>query len=314
MSTSAPSILCPIDFSEASRGALRYAGAIAEHVGGRLIVLTVDDPLLTSVAAQAGLTSMADESRRELHHAIDEAFTDAPPVARTLDVRVAVGKPAEEILRVAREQDVELLVMSSHGRSGVSKHFFGSTTERVLRSTDVPVLVTPAGAGGGASLADVARHVHRIIVPVDLSGASPHQLRVAAGIGKALGLPLIVTHVLEPVAVPPRIRRLLAGTDAERRVDAETRLGELAASVTDGTPVETLPLVGDPPQEIVKLADARDGGLIVMGLHSSGLLGPRMGAVTYRVLCTTKSLVLALPPVPDAAPDRAGFERIVICL
>ncbi len=62
-----PSILCPVDFSEASAGALRYAGAIAEHFGTRLIVLTVEDPLLTeAVDLGTGVIWSADEARREL--------------------------------------------------------------------------------------------------------------------------------------------------------------------------------------------------------------------------------------------------------
>jgi hypothetical protein len=68
-------------------------------------------------------------------------------------------------------------------------------------------------------------------------------------------------------------------------------------------------LTGEPSEEIVKLADARNRHRIVMGLHSSGLLGPRMGSVTYRVLCLTRALVLALPPVGAAAGAGAGPAR-----
>jgi nucleotide-binding universal stress UspA family protein len=69
--------------------------------------------------------------------------------------------------------------------------------------------------------------------------------------------------------------------------------------------VEPIVLTGEPSEEIVTLAETRQARLIVMGLHSSGLLGPRMGSVTYRVLCRTNSLVLALPParVSHATPD-----------
>ena len=64
-------------------------------------------------------------------------------------------------------------------------------------------------------------------------------------------------------------------------------------------------LLGEPTEEILKLAEARNAGLIIMGLHSSGAVGPRMGSVTYRVLCQTEALVLALPPqVVKAASDR----------
>jgi nucleotide-binding universal stress UspA family protein len=67
-------------------------------------------------------------------------------------------------------------------------------------------------------------------------------------------------------------------------------------------------LRGEPSEEIVKLAASRRANLIVMGLHSSGLLGPRMESVTYRVLSATNAFVLALPPhvvVPVVQPVLA---------
>jgi nucleotide-binding universal stress UspA family protein len=68
-------------------------------------------------------------------------------------------------------------------------------------------------------------------------------------------------------------------------------------------------LTGEPSEEIVELADVRDAHLIVMGLHSSGLVGPRMGSVTYRVLCLTHAMVLALPPLPMVVEAEAAYER-----
>jgi nucleotide-binding universal stress UspA family protein len=71
-------------------------------------------------------------------------------------------------------------------------------------------------------------------------------------------------------------------------------------------------VIGDPAEEIVKVAEARGAGLIVMGLHSSTLLGPRMGSVTYRVLCLTRTLVLALPPVASAEENARGAGLVEI--
>ena len=72
-------------------------------------------------------------------------------------------------------------------------------------------------------------------------------------------------------------------------------------------------LAGEPSEEIVKLADTRDVSLIVMGLHSSAFLGPRMGSVTYRVLCLTRAAVLALPPQPAKSATRNDVlaDRVV---
>jgi nucleotide-binding universal stress UspA family protein len=217
-----------------------------------------------------------------------------------------VGRPAPEILRVAQETGADLIVMSSHGRSGVRKMFFGSTTERVLRETTVPVLVTPDDHERALSVSEIGRLIHRIVTPIDLSPASTHQLAVASGLARAFSLPLVVAHVVEPLQLPPRARAAIPGLDAARRADLEDRLEARSAPFASGAAIETVLVSGEPSEEIVKLAEIRGAHLIVMGLHSSGTLGPRMGSVTYRVLCLTKALVLALPPrLADAAHAAA---------
>ncbi len=301
-----PSIVCPVDFSDTSRTALQYAGAIADHFGARLIVLSVDDPLLAAVAANSGRApSLAEATEGELRRFIDSSLADGAGGAKALDVRVAVGKPAAEILQLARDSRADLIVMSSQGRSGAGKRFFGSTTEGVLRGTDVPVLVTPRTTTAIGSLSAIVRSLHHIVAPVDFSAASAHQVAIAVGIGKSLSLPLIVPHVIEPVFVPPPVRWASPGLDAERRAHAEARLREFVEGAAAHASAETLVLSGDPSEEIVKLAEARDAGLIVMGLHSSNLLGPRMGSVTYRVLSLSRALVLAIPPLSGQSISTA---------
>ena len=290
------SVLCPIDFSEASRGALTYALAIAGHFGARLRLLAVDDPLFAEAAASAGLVpSLADETTEELRRIGAEAMATPVTDRAALEYRVRTGKPAVEILAEARESGADLIVMSSRGQTGVRKLFFGSTTERVLRETSVPVLVTTPEQPRGRSLEEIARHVSRVLAPVDLSGASSRQLAVAAAIARALSVPLLIAHVVEPVVVPLRVRKTIAGADT-RRASAEDELDELERGLPDGVKNETIVLTGDPAEEIVKLTEARRANLIVIGLHSSEMFGPRMGSVTYRVLSLTRTLVLALPP------------------
>jgi universal stress protein A len=297
----APSILCPVDFSEASRSALSYAAAIADHFGAHLTVLSVDDPLLADAAAAAGLSpGLADETRCELQRFCSEALSHRRAGARTIDYLVATGKPALEILRAARELKADLIVISSRGRSGLRKMFLGSTTERVLREAPVPVLITSGDPPLATSLSEIGRHLNRVLAPVDLSPVSRHQVVLAHGIAQALSIPLMVAHVVEPVFVPSRVREALRGADAARRTHAHERLSALAETIDPKA--ELMVLTGDPSEEIATLAGARGASLIVMGLHSSEPGGPRMGSVTYRVLCLAHVLVLAIPPKAVAAP------------
>src|SRR5215470_7850749 len=175
-----PSILCPIDYSDASAGALRYAAAIAEHFMTRLIVLTVEDPLLTTAMdLGTGVRWTRDASEHELAKFVADSFPDDPALTMLCEYDVAVGKPPVELLRTARERSCDLTVMSSRGVTGVRKLFFGSTTERVLRETTVPVLVTPPANPGPIHIEDARRLVGRIVVPVDLSPASLPQTQAA---------------------------------------------------------------------------------------------------------------------------------------
>src|SRR5688572_25355846 len=275
-----PSVMCPVDFSDPSRAALRYASAIADHFGARLIVLTVNELLLAEAAALAGLgPAFADDTERELRRFCDDELAHAAPGPKTLEFRVAAGKAAVEILRQAREEAVDLIVMGSHGRSGLRKVFFGSTTERVLRETTVPILVTPDDRPQTTSLSDIAGHVGCVVAPVDLTPASIHQVTIAAAIAEALAVPVIIAHVLEPVFIPASVRSALPGADASRRAQVDESLGEIVALVSPRTRTEPVFLSGEPSEEIVTLAETRGARLMVMGLHSAGLLGPRMGSV-----------------------------------
>ncbi|HTI39648.1 MAG TPA: universal stress protein [Vicinamibacterales bacterium] len=293
-----PCILCPIDYSDASIGALRYAAAIAERFGARLVVMSVEDPLLTTAMdVGTGIYWSPDLSKGQLQEFVVEALGPDRPILARCEYQVSVGKPPVEILRDARyRKDCELIVMSSHGLTGARKLFFGSTTERVLRETTVPVLVTPAADPGPADLDAAARKIRRIAIPVDLSPASAHQAHIANRIADTLNLHVLLIHVIEPV----RSRLLpgvhVAGLTASRRAVAEDALQQLASEMSDRSQAEALIAYGDPAEEAAKVVRDRGAGLVLMGLHGSPLLGPRMGSVTYRILCLCHVPVLAVPP------------------
>jgi nucleotide-binding universal stress UspA family protein len=300
-----PSILCPIDYSDASAAALRYAAAIAEHFVARLVILTVEDPRLsTALDLGTGVMWTPEASQQEATRFVSHVFRDETAVLALCDYEIAVGKPPVEILRVASERSCELIVMGSHGSTGARKLFFGSTTERVLRETHVPVLVTPTVNPGPIRLEDARQLVRRIIVPVDLSPASIYQTRVASGLAEALTLPLVLVHVIEPVKSHLLTRMNVTGLDSNHRADAEERLDELVATIPHSLRPEALIVFGDPAEEAAKVVRDRQAGLVVMGLHGSPLLGPRMGSVTYRMLCLAPTLVLALPPKVEHSNHR----------
>ena len=213
-----PSVLCPVDFSDASRGALRYAATLAEHFQASLTVMTVDDPLLADAArVEWGEGWLSTQSNRQLEAFVKDTFSHLQPRLPELRRMLATGKPAPEILRAASDQHADVIVMSSHGATGFRKLMFGSTTERVLRETPIPVLITPATDPGPGTLEEVRTAIRTVLVPVDLTPVTGTQVQIARGLAEALDASIVLTHILEPVAARPALYALVPHIDSERR-------------------------------------------------------------------------------------------------
>ena len=279
-----PLVLCPTDFSEPSRGSLRYAGALAEHFYADLMVLAVDDPFLTEAAAAAmDEHFLQRQTRGALTTFVNETFATRRPQVPAIREHMTTGRPAEEIRRCAEEFTADVIVMSTHGASGVRKLMFGSVTERVLRNTCVPVLVTPGADSGPESFEAWMATVKRVLVPVDFSDWTPQQVAIARGVAEALGVELLFAHVMP-------------GTGGTSRLEAHQRLDALLRGVpADLRPAMTI-CRGEPAAEIARVAREREANLIVMGLHSAPNRRQHMGQITYRLLCEAPVLVLAWPP------------------
>ena len=301
------SILCPVDFSDASRGALRFAATIAEHFYARLVVAHVEDSLLAGAVANAlyGEAESRRQIEQELRRFVTDTFERRQPTLAELHLEVASGTPAFEILRLAFEEMADLIVMSTHGRTGLPKVVFGSTTERVLRETFVPVLVTPAGDPGPMELEDLKRGFGGVLAPVDLSGFSRQQAAIAQGMAKALKTTLTLLHVVEPLGTPTRPNADASAVADNRKYLAREGLDALAQALGAEPAPELVIAEGDAATEIATLAATRAVGAIVMGVHAGDELRQHMGSVTYRVLCHCEVPVLALPPaMPTIAPTR----------
>jgi nucleotide-binding universal stress UspA family protein len=119
-------ILFPTDFSDSADAALSVAGLYARILGGRIHLL--------HVSAAAGT-----DAARSLADVRAKAGPDVP-----ITVTGRTGDPAEEILRFAWQHAIDLIVMGTHGRTGVSRVLLGSVAERVVRGARCPVMVVPS--------------------------------------------------------------------------------------------------------------------------------------------------------------------------
>ncbi|HVF45575.1 MAG TPA: universal stress protein [Pyrinomonadaceae bacterium] len=139
-------ILVPTDFSECARRAVPFAAELARLLGARVICLYVVEP----VVQPAGWAPVAEPMpAAELGERLEEAAArDLPAFSKSeefagLEVEdvTAHGEPAAEIVRAAEERGAGLIVISSHGRTGIGRILFGSTAESVVRHARCPVLV-----------------------------------------------------------------------------------------------------------------------------------------------------------------------------
>ena len=137
-------ILVPTDFSESSGNALTYAVAFAEKFGAEIrllhvvqdLALFIPEAVLVGPAPAPPVEQFAAAARAALEHAI----SDLRRPGLTVHPEVVEGTPYEEIVRFAREREVDLIVIGSHGRSGLAHILLGGVTDKVVRRAPCPVL------------------------------------------------------------------------------------------------------------------------------------------------------------------------------
>ncbi|WP_425398054.1 universal stress protein [Aeoliella sp.] len=134
------SVLCPTDFSDSSDAALRYASLLASESGAKLHLLHVVDESAAYCTEYTGMGYMADMTQR-LEHECQELLDKVSPTRPVpFERHMQLGTPARTIIDFADQHAVDLIVLGSHGRTGVSRLLMGSVAEAVARGAKCPVL------------------------------------------------------------------------------------------------------------------------------------------------------------------------------
>src|SRR4029077_20457108 len=137
-------LLVPTDFSEGAGHALRYALSLAQKYDAALHLLHVIEVLpagYTNELFPGTMTRVVDEISGYARSELAKLAAEGRRARRDVHERIVQGKPATEIVRVAAEEKVDLIVIASYGRGALSHALFGSTTERVVRKAPCPVLI-----------------------------------------------------------------------------------------------------------------------------------------------------------------------------
>jgi universal stress protein A len=139
-------ILSPVDFSEASAHALRQARALALDTGAKLVLMhAVHDPVFAYTDGSGYLTPATIERyESDVKRRLDQVAAELDTPGLVVETLVERGTPPEAICGVAERIQADLIVIGTHGRSGLSRWLLGSVAERVLRAAQVPVLTVRA--------------------------------------------------------------------------------------------------------------------------------------------------------------------------
>jgi len=137
-------ILVPTDFSELSKIALPYAVDLARKYGAKIIIFhSFDEDLLTPIVYETGWDAEKyfAKLQTDFDAAVEQFLEGIDIEGIEIESHLVSGKPFVEILKFVKEQGIDLIVMSTHGRSGLTHALLGSVTEKVVRKSPCPVMV-----------------------------------------------------------------------------------------------------------------------------------------------------------------------------
>jgi nucleotide-binding universal stress UspA family protein len=270
-------ILCPVDLSPCSRTALQYALALARWYEATVTVLHVfrQVPVVDTAAAALGAglyappLTLTDVDRGAVDRRVAE-FVAATPAAQGVTVHVCEGvNVREEIVREADDMQADLLVLGSHGLTGVKRLVLGSTAENVLRHARQPVLIVPAHA---ADVPESGVPFKRIVCAVDFQADSYRALRYAFDLAQESDAQLTLLHAVEMPAVHVGAEDLTFDLESVRQTvmrDARQRLDALVPDAARAScTVHAEVAEGQAHQAILRLATEVEADLIIMGVRS----------------------------------------------
>ena len=289
-------ILVPLDGSELAEKALKsaaqIAAAMAQRAGEeqpvRLVLLRVASPM----AILAADPLLYDEM---IHMGVDEAQAYLNLAATTLAVAPAVietvvvtGSPADAIVHYAEDNDVDLIVMSSHGRTGSSRWVYGSVAEKVMHHAPCATAIIRAHVA-----VEIFQN-HKLLVPLDGSELAERALGPALALAGAVHanvvlLRVVAGHELLAESMTPageHIEEALNAAGAQERAEAEAYLQRVySAHENQHLFFDVQSTGGDVADAIVSYADAQHVDLIVMSSHGRSGIGRWLhGSVAEKVL------------------------------
>jgi nucleotide-binding universal stress UspA family protein len=283
------SILFATDFSACAERAMGYAVSLAASWKAELCVMTVLE-LYPGMDPDYTVNKMyLDHVRAEATRQLETIQAGLKGHGQEAMTRIEIGIPSRAIQALAETTAADLLVVGTHGRTGLDHVLIGSTAERVVRMAPCPVLAVKADKSGGSAAAIGA--IKRIVVPIDLSSCSLDALEYAVQFAKQIGASITILHAMEPVAYGLDFSLSHAKDWKRQREYLEERLTILSACLTSfGIKTDHVLKPGLPVDSLASYVNGHMFDLMIMGTHgrrglSHLLLGSTAGAMLRHVSC-----------------------------
>lgn len=289
--------------------AFAYALSQASEFGADLILFHVYDTLVVTASESSGIRyyDYTAAAKAEIQH-LEPLAERARAAGVHCEIIVRPGLPADQILVITNERQIDRIVMGTHSPGPIGKLLVGSVAEAVLRTSTVPVMIV------GPMVADGSTHnfeTKTILCAVSMLDTSVVVATFAAALALKHNARLILQHVIKP----QERSQVLAG----RSIDEIE--GDLIALVPvelqEKVDVQTIVVPGDPTEELLYQARAQKADLIVLGAHgASAFAAVTRHGIVYKVLAHSECPVMTLSPAVlnhfGATGDRvSSFETFL---
>jgi nucleotide-binding universal stress UspA family protein len=282
-------ILVTTDLSNEALRALPYAKTFAQRFGSEIGVLTV----LELPSRFAGLESVTllrsnDEVIGRLYGRLNTIASEADIPQAQVTTYIRTGKPVREIIKAARELEADLIIMATHGHTGLDHALLGSTTERVLREAPCPILAVRRTTRKEPRRLRKDFGLQPIVFATDFSENSLKALPMAETFAEAFDASIRLVHVVQKYPIDGMLGEDITHATSKPLMEtAHARLTELSRPMQKQHHLKVGIEVrfGTPFDEITRAAKALDASMIVLATHGyTGLRHVFLGSVAERVV------------------------------
>jgi nucleotide-binding universal stress UspA family protein len=293
--TALRTVAAAVDFSAGSVAALARAADLARRAGAALHVVHADVLFQSSGDGAPPSSTSGGTLRLRLERAARDAGASGATMAVARDVKAVAG-----ITRYAAEVEADLLVIGTHGRTGVARLLLGSVAEACVAAAPCPVLTVPRTPGATEPSPEAA-----VLVAVDFSDRSRAAIAAGGRLAALFGAELELVHVVRDAGpypgLAPNILSLVDYDPAQGEAIRD-RLERFADTIPDATPTALHVGLGEPSRVVTALAAERGAGALVLGTHGrTGLAHALIGSVAEAALRRSPCPVLTL-----RQPHRLG--------